>query len=91
MKRFIALLVTVPVLTLASFAVVGPGTTSAAPSPTPNGCIGAANMVNTHAQFGMFNAMGFNGGNGTGNGNAGMFIAVDVSGGEVTNSGSCVS
>ena len=88
MKRSIALLTAVPVLALASFAVVGPGTTSAAPSPTPNGCIGAANMVNTHAQFGMFNAMGISG-NGTGNGNAGMWNAVNISGGLVTIYGSC--
>lgn len=80
MKPAKALLVaTVPVLAIAGGVLAGAGPAVAAPGPTPNGAIGAANMVNDHAFAGMMNAMGAN----NPNGDAGMFCAVYITNGVV--------
>ncbi len=77
LRRFRAVTVTgLVVLSLTAFA----GGVSAAPGPTPNGFIGACNMVmswGVGARGGMANAMSVD----NENGNLGMFRAVDVSGG----------
>ena len=74
------------VLSLTAFA----GSVSAAPGPTPNGFIGACNMVAAVSGLGPGQGVGVQPGGGmenamtrnlNGNGNAGMNRAVEVSGG----------
>jgi hypothetical protein len=73
------------VLSLTAFA----GSVSAAPGPTPNGFIGACNMVAAVSGYGPGQGVGVQPGGGmenamtvnNPNGNAGMNRAVDVSGG----------
>jgi hypothetical protein len=70
-KRFrVALVTGLVTLSLTAFT----GSASAASGPTPNGFIGACNML--QAQGGMANAMSRD----NPNGNLGMWRAVDVSG-----------
>ncbi len=66
------------VLMIGTALVALPAAAAAAPGPTPNGWVGACNMM--LAGDGMDNAMVRNTTQGT-HGNDGMFRAVDVSGG----------
>ncbi len=85
-RRFRVLSVAgIVVLSLAAFT----GSVSAAPGPTPNGFTGACNMVASWPGAGPAQGVGVQPGGGmenamtvnNPNGNAGMFRAVDVSGG----------
>jgi hypothetical protein len=84
MKRALALVAASAAITLTALA----GNASAAPSPTPNGWVGACNMVSSWPGLGPGNGVGVQPGGGmeramtvdNPNGNAGMFHAVSVSG-----------
>ena len=84
MKRIMSLAAVVPTVTLvgAVFATAGPA--DAATRTTPNGYVGALNMIGTNALPGMANAMSVN----NPHGNLGMYCAVYVTNG-LTAPGSC--
>jgi len=94
MKRALALVSALVALALTAFA----GSAAAAPSPTPNGWVGACNMNGSWPTLSPGEAVGIQGtvewdGDGGGmehamtvnspNGNAGMFNAVFVSGNQL--------